>query len=56
MNSKGEARRAIQNKGIKINNEIIEDEKKIINVGDFKNENYLKLSYGKKKHFLVKFN
>ena len=56
MNSKGEARRAIQNKGIKINNEIIEDEKKIINVGDFRNENYLKLSYGKKKHFLVKFN
>ena len=51
MNSKGEARRAIQNKGIKINNEIIEDEKKIINVGDFKNENYLKLSYGKRNIF-----
>ena len=51
--SKSEARRAIANKGIKIDDKIIEDEKKMIQLKDFK-ENILKLSYGKKKHYLVK--
>ena len=51
--SKSEARRVIANKGFKINNAIIEDEKKIIHLKDFK-DNVLKLSYGKKKHYLVK--
>ena len=51
--SKSEARRAIINKGFKIDNNVIEDEKKIIEIKDFKN-NVLKLSYGKKKHYLVK--
>jgi len=51
--SKSEARRAIANKGLKIDNVVIEDEKKFINFKDFK-KNVLKLSYGKKKHFLVK--
>ena len=51
--SKSEARRAIANKGIKLNNIIIEDEKKIIQYKDFK-KNILKLSYGKKKHYLIK--
>ncbi len=53
--SKSEARRAILNKGFKINDVVIEDQKKILNVKDFK-ENVFKLSYGKKKHFLVKIN
>ena len=51
--SKSEARRVIANKGFKINNDIIEDEKKIIRLKDFKNKVF-KLSYGKKKHYLVK--
>ena len=51
--SKSEARRAIAIKGIKLNNIIIEDEKKIIQYKDFK-KNILKLSYGKKKHYLIK--
>ena len=51
--SKSEARRVIANKGLKLNNEVINDEKKILTFRDFK-ENTLKLSYGKKKHFLVK--
>ncbi len=51
--SKSEARRAIANKGIKLNNIIIENEKKIIQYKDFK-KNILKLSYGKKKHYLIK--
>jgi tyrosyl-tRNA synthetase len=53
LSSKSEARRAIQNKGLKINNELLLDEKKILNLNDFK-MNVLKISFGKKKHYLVK--
>ncbi len=53
MSSKSEARRAIANKGLKINNVLIDDDKKIIEVNDFK-EKTLKISYGKKKHFQIK--
>ena len=53
LSSKSEARRAIANKGFKINDKTIEDDKKIIQISDFKNF-ILKLSYGKKKHFLIK--
>ena len=53
LSSKSEARRAITNKGIKVNGIVIEDEKKILQLKDFK-KNILKLSYGKKKHYLVK--
>jgi tyrosyl-tRNA synthetase len=53
LSSKSEARRAIANKGFKINGIVIEDNKKILQLKDFK-KNILKLSYGKKKHYLVK--
>jgi len=53
LSSKSEARRAIINKGFKINDKIIEDEKRILQLKDF-NKNTMKLSYGKKKHYLVK--
>jgi len=53
LSSKSEARRAIANKGFKINGAIIEDDKKVIQLKDFKNKVF-KLSYGKKKHYLVK--
>ena len=53
LSSKSEARRVIANKGFKIDGAIIENEKKVIQLKDFKN-NVLKLSYGKKKHYLVK--
>ena len=51
--SKSEARRAIANKGLKINNILVEDEKKILRILDF-NEKSLKMSFGKKKHYVVK--
>ena len=51
--SKGEARRAINEKGIKINDQVVVDEKKIISSSDF-NDDILKISHGKKRHFLVK--
>jgi tyrosyl-tRNA synthetase len=54
MTSRSEARRAVKNNGIKINDLLINDEKKIINIEDFKGENYMKLSYGKKKHYIIK--
>ena len=53
MNSKSEARRAISNKGIKINDLLIEDENKTLNLSDFNKDN-MKISFGKKKHFLFK--
>tara|TARA_Y100000817_G_scaffold311014_1_gene302504 strand:- start:1107 stop:2345 length:1239 start_codon:yes stop_codon:yes gene_type:complete len=53
LSSKSEARRAIANKGFKIDNVVIEDEKKLINLKDFK-KNVFRFSYGKKKHYLVK--
>tara|TARA_B100001057_G_scaffold293396_1_gene293476 strand:- start:1953 stop:3191 length:1239 start_codon:yes stop_codon:yes gene_type:complete len=51
--SKGEVRRAIINRGFKIDDVIINDEKKMLQYEDFKN-NLLKISYGKKKHYLIK--
>ena len=53
LSSKSEARRIMANKGFKINDITLDDDKKIIQEKDFKNKS-LKLSYGKKKHFLVK--
>ncbi len=53
VSSKSEARRAIANKGLKINNLLINDEKKILNFKDF-NDKVLKISFGKKKHYQVK--
>tara|TARA_B100000941_G_scaffold86560_1_gene59771 strand:+ start:1871 stop:3109 length:1239 start_codon:yes stop_codon:yes gene_type:complete len=51
--SKSEARRTIGNKGLKINNIVISDDKKILKPKDFKDKS-LKVSIGKKKHFLIK--
>ena len=53
-NSKSEIRRLIKGKGIKINNETINDEKFLIQKKLFKNNNFLKLSIGKKKHLKIK--
>ena len=53
MFSKSEARRLINNKGLKINNILIVDEKKMLTENDFKDK-ILKISCGKKKHYLVK--
>ena len=54
MNSKSEIRRAINEKGIKINDVLIENEKRIIEIRDFDKTGYVKISHGKKKHFVVK--
>ena len=53
-NSKSEVRRMIKNNGLKINNEIITDEAKIIDQNNFDQDNNLKVSHGKKQHVIVK--
>jgi len=53
--SKSEIRRLIKGKAIKINDNLISDEKLIIN-HEFFNENYLKLSIGKKRHIKIELN
>ena len=53
MSSKSEARRAIANNGLKLNNVKINQEKVFIETSDFK-DNLLKISFGKKKHYLIK--
>ena len=44
----------IKNNGLKINNEIVSDEQKIISNADFDKDNNLKISHGKKQHIIVK--
>ena len=53
MSSKSEARRAIINNGLKINNRLLKDENKVLRIDDF-SKNILKISHGKKRHFIIK--
>ena len=53
MSSKNEARRLINSSGFKINDKIVNDENKILKVEDFRN-NRLKISCGKKRHYIIK--
>ena len=54
-NSKSEIRRLIKGKAVKINDKIISDEKFIIK-NELFNDNYLKLSIGKKRHIKIEIN
>jgi tyrosyl-tRNA synthetase len=54
-NSKSEIRRLIKGNGIKINNQVIDDEKFSITEELF-SDNFIKLSLGKKRHIKVKLN
>ena len=53
LSSKSDVRRVIKNNGLKINNEILTDDLKVIKLSDFNNK-ILKISFGKKKHYLIK--
>ena len=53
--SKSEVKRLIKGNAIKINNEIIQNEKFVIEIKLF-SENFLKLSIGKKRHLKIKLN
>ena len=54
LNSKSEVRRTIRNKGIKLNNIAVDDEKLNISINDFDDKKMLKLSHGKKNHVILK--
>ncbi len=53
-NSKGEIRRMIKNNGLRINNEIVTNETKVIDQNNFDENNNMKVSHGKKQHVIVK--
>ena len=52
--SNGEARRIIKGAGAKLNDETIADENRKISLSDLNAEGVIKLSFGKKKHVVVK--
>ena len=52
-NSKSEARRLIKNKGIKLNDKLVEDDKMFLNNTFLNGKKFFKLSLGKKKHYKI---
>ena len=54
MLSKSDARRAIKSNALKLDNILMDDDTKILELSDFKNGKTLKISFGKKKHYLIK--
>ena len=52
--SKSEIRRMIKNRGIRLNNQVIENEKVIIFNNSIDKDNSIKLSHGKKNHYILK--
>jgi tyrosyl-tRNA synthetase len=52
--SNGEARRLIKGAGAKLNDETVTDENRKISLGDRNADGVIKLSFGKKKHVVVK--
>ena len=51
--SKSEGRRILKNNGIRVNDKIISDDKKIINMEDVLDSKKIKLSVGKKNHIKI---
>tara|TARA_A100001234_G_scaffold28744_1_gene22407 strand:+ start:1146 stop:2387 length:1242 start_codon:yes stop_codon:yes gene_type:complete len=54
LKSKSEVRRAIKDKGIKIDDKAIESDNFFVNLINFKNLDLMKLSHGKKNHVIIK--
>ena len=52
--SNGEARRHVQGGAVRINDEPVKDERRIISLADVGPEGLIKLSLGRKKHVLVR--
>ena len=51
--SKNEIRRLIKSNGVKINNQVVNNEKLVVNNQLFKKQGFVKLSLGKKRHFKI---
>jgi len=52
--SNGEARRQVKGGGLKVNDEAVTDEKRVLTLKDVTSEGVIKLSLGRKKHVLIK--
>jgi tyrosyl-tRNA synthetase len=52
--STGEARRQIQSGGLRVNDTVVSDVKQLLSAADAVNEGAIKLSFGKKKHVLIR--
>ncbi|MGY5804672.1 tyrosine--tRNA ligase [Rhizobium sp. LEGMi12c] len=52
--SNGEARRHVQGGAVRINDQAISDERKVIGTGEITADGVIKLSLGKKKHILIR--
>ncbi|MBB4250469.1 tyrosine--tRNA ligase [Rhizobium sp. BK008] len=52
--SNGEARRHVQGGAVRINDEAVSDERRLINSGEITTDGVIKLSLGKKKHILIR--
>ena len=46
-------RRILKNNGIKINDKVVDDDKKVVGINEFEGKDYIKLSVGKKIHLKV---
>jgi tyrosyl-tRNA synthetase len=54
VKSNGEARRQIQGGGLRVNDEVVKDEKAKLSASDVSSEGVIKLSLGRKRHVLLK--
>ena len=54
--SNSEARRFIQSKAVKLNDELISDEKYTLSLNNFKNSKEIEISLGKKKKIIIEIN
>jgi len=52
--SKGEARRQIKGGGLRVNDTVVVDENMVLTLKDVTTEGFIKLSFGKKRHVLLK--
>jgi tyrosyl-tRNA synthetase len=52
--SNGEARRQIKGGGLRVNDDLVTDEKMVLSAANLTPEGVIKLSFGKKKHVLIR--
>ena len=54
VSSTGEARRQVKSGGLKVNDALVTDERSVLRPSDLTGEGVIKLSFGKKKHVLLR--
>jgi tyrosyl-tRNA synthetase len=54
VQSTGEARRQIKGGGLKVNDEAVSDERRLLTLSDLTEDGVIKLSLGKKRHVLIR--